>query len=380
MTDLKSSFPSDSDALAAFHDELARVPNPALWLRFAGYYQGLARLPRRLRRTLQRRSLGGIALLCALGQAPALAATINVGGACTLIDAITAANDNRPVGGCTVGSGADTIVLPPNSIHTLTAVNNTADGSPNGLPPITSTITIAGNGSTISRDPAAPDFRILLVRNNGGDLTLRETTVSGGRTIQFRAGGGVANDGVLSLVNSNVINNYSPDGGGGLHNNFGATLHLTNSTVSGNLAAFDGGGIRNRGNLTVTNSTVSGNSATEDGGGVISGGTLTLLNSTVSANTASQFGGGLRISFGTAIVTNSTVSGNFARRNGGGLNNTGTVTFTTSTVSGNSTGENGGGVRNSGTVTLNETLISGNTASSQGRELTHPRQSRGLIG
>ena len=380
MSDLKPSFPSDPDVLAVFRQELARVAAvpglaaaPALWPRFAGYYHRLSRLPRRVRRTLQRqwrRSLGGLALLLALGQAPALAATINVGGACSLIDAITAANNGGSAGGCAPGdSGADTIVLPANSIHTLTAVNNTADGSPNGLPPITSTITIAGNGSTITRDPAAPDFRILLVRS--GDLTLRETTVSGGRTIQFRDGGGVANDGVLSLVNSNVINNYSPDGGGGLHNNFGATLGLTNSTVSGNLAAFSGGGIRNRNILTVTNSTVSGNSATQDGGGVISGGTLTLLNSTVSANTASQFGGGLRISSGTAIVTNSTVSGNFARRNGGGLNNTGTVTLTTSTVSGNSTGENGGGVRNSSTLTLNETLISGNTASSQGPELYH---------
>ena len=352
MSDLKPSFPSDPDVLAVFQKELARAAlvrsGPALWPRFAGYYHGLAPLPRRVRRALQRqwrRSLGGLALLLALGQAPALAATINVDGtSCTLIDAITAANNDAPAGGCAAGSGTDTIVLPANSIDTLTAVNNTADGSPNGLPPITSTITIAGNGSTITRDPAAPDFRILLVRNNGGDLTLQETTVSGGRTIQFRDGGGVANDGVLSLVNSNVINNYSPRGGGGLHNDFGATLRLTNSTVSGNLAAFYGGGIRNRGNLTVTNSTVSGNSATEDGGGVISGDTLTMLNSTVSANTASQFGGGLRISSGTATLTNSTVSGNLAGQDGGGLSASGAVIVTTSTISGNTASQNGGGV------------------------------------
>ncbi len=76
-----------SDALAVFHAELARAvvspqqaaAGPALWPRFAGYYQGLARLPRKARRALQRqwrRSLGGLALLLALGQAPALAATI----------------------------------------------------------------------------------------------------------------------------------------------------------------------------------------------------------------------------------------------------------------------------------------------------------------
>lgn len=221
-------------------------------------------------------------------------ATINVDGVnCDLIEAITSANTNGSVGGCAAGSGADTIVLPPNSIHTLTAVNNPADGSPNGLPPITSTITIAGNGSTITRDPSAPDFRILLVPNNGGDLTLRETTVSGGRTIQFQDGGGVANDGVLSLVNSNVINNYSARGGGGLHNNFFGTLRLTNSTISGNLAGVNGGGFNNTGALTLTNSTVSGNSATQDGGGFRTSGIATVTTSTISGNTASQDGGGV---------------------------------------------------------------------------------------
>ena len=61
----------DPQVLTAFQEELARAATlpglapagPALWPRFAGYYQGLTRLPRRLRRALQRRwrrSLGGI--------------------------------------------------------------------------------------------------------------------------------------------------------------------------------------------------------------------------------------------------------------------------------------------------------------------------------
>ena len=88
----KRSSPSDPDLGAAFRHELAQAAaksglaagGPALWPRFAGYYQGLARLPRRMRRALQRqwrRSLGGLALLLALGQAPTLAATITVEGA-----------------------------------------------------------------------------------------------------------------------------------------------------------------------------------------------------------------------------------------------------------------------------------------------------------
>jgi hypothetical protein len=62
------------------------------------------------------KSLAGIALLLALGVQPALAATINVGGNCTLGQAITSAN-NTAVGGCARGAGADAIVLPANSTH-----------------------------------------------------------------------------------------------------------------------------------------------------------------------------------------------------------------------------------------------------------------------
>lgn len=188
MPDAKRTSPADPQVLAFFQQELARTralpglaaAGQALWPRFAGYYQELTRLPRKVRRALQRRwrrSLGGIALLCALGQAPALAATINVGGACTLIRAINAANSDTATGGCLAGSGPDTIELPSGS--TLTTVDNDTYG-PTGLPVITSEITISGAfDSAITRDSSAPAFRILAV-GASGNLTLRNTTVSEG--------------------------------------------------------------------------------------------------------------------------------------------------------------------------------------------------------
>ena len=91
--------------------------------RFTAYDTQLRALPRRVRRALQRQwrlPLAGIALMLALGQQPGLAATIPVGGACTLVDAITAANTDTATGGCPAGSGADTIVLPVGSTQTLT--------------------------------------------------------------------------------------------------------------------------------------------------------------------------------------------------------------------------------------------------------------------
>jgi hypothetical protein len=113
-----------------------------------------------------------------LGQNPGLAATIPVGGACTLVDAITAANTDTVTGGCPAGSGADTIVLPAGSTQTQTEVNNSTY-RPTGLPVISSVVTIAGNGSTIARDSGAPELRVVAVGSTG-DLTLQETTVSGG--------------------------------------------------------------------------------------------------------------------------------------------------------------------------------------------------------
>jgi hypothetical protein len=91
---------------------------------FLHHYQQLKALPRKTRRSLQRqwkRSLAGLALLIALGQAPALAATINVSGTCTLIRAINAANNTTASGHCRKGSGADTIVLPRLTILGLLA-------------------------------------------------------------------------------------------------------------------------------------------------------------------------------------------------------------------------------------------------------------------
>jgi hypothetical protein len=132
---------------------------------------------------------------------------------------------------------------------------------------------------------------------------------------QYPSGGGVLNEGILTLLNGTVTGNA----GGGLFN-YG-TLTLLNSTVSGNTADW-GGGLYNHGMLTLTNSTVSGNTA-DWGGGLynIYDSTMTLINSTVSGNTASYDGGGLSNHYvGTMTLINSTISGNTAP-DGGGLAN-----------------------------------------------------------
>ena len=74
-------------------------------------------------------------------------------------------------------------------------------------------IIIEGNGSTITRDSGAPAFPILTI-DGTGNLTLNETTVSGGVAAAF-----------LGTFGGGVFNNV-------------CTTTLTNSTVSGNSAGF----------------------------------------------------------------------------------------------------------------------------------------------
>ena len=219
-------------------------------------------------------------LLLALRPGGAKAATTSVadGDVAGLIAAIKNANTN---------SGPDTINLASGGVYTLTVVNN-AD---NGLPVVTSQITINGSGAVIERSGATgtPDFRIFEVGSTG-DLRLGGVTVRKGKvSVFFRGGGGIYNGGTLTLTNSTVSGNEADNEygyGGGIDN--GGTLTLTNSTVSGNTASDDdGGGIYNSlfGTLTLTNSTVSGNTASSDGGGIYNlFGTLTLKNTILAYN------------------------------------------------------------------------------------------------
>jgi hypothetical protein len=166
--DLLSSYPDRT--IAAAWDSQVKEADKTPWLadtltecgdelfaRFAASYAELRALPRSARRALQRQlarsselaailpdylqqggrrlqhrmawSLAGAALLLALGQGVATAATIPVttndprivaDGQCSLVEAIVNANNDAATHpDCAAGSGADTIVLPANANITL---------------------------------------------------------------------------------------------------------------------------------------------------------------------------------------------------------------------------------------------------------------------
>jgi hypothetical protein len=101
--------------------------------------------------------------------------------------------------------------------YTLTAANNDTDGS-NGLPSITSPLTIGGNGSgntIIERAATAPQFRVFHVAQSGL-LNLADLTIRGGRWVGENTfgGGGILNRGTTVITHSAVTNNFSESGGG----------------------------------------------------------------------------------------------------------------------------------------------------------------------
>jgi hypothetical protein len=211
---------------------------------------------------------------------------------CLLIDAINAANSDAASGSCPAGSGADTITLLQNV--TLTAVDNANynfDGA-NGLPQITSAITIEGAGYTLSRAAEAPPFRFFYVTADG-ILTLNDLTLhNGDATPQYRAGGAlyIAWRGAAT-VNRSTFTANKAGSAGAIYSD--GDLTVNQSTISGNVSTGNGGGIDNWERLTVNNSTISGNSAGFNGGGIHNAEMVTVTNSTVSANSAINSGGGI---------------------------------------------------------------------------------------
>ncbi len=309
---------------------------------------------------------------------------------CGIDDAITAFNADTTPG------DADAIVF-SSAIATFTV------GTPTDVDNTTSGVTLAidGNGQSttaVSGNNVNSVFVIL-----GGTATISGLTIEDGAANttapgEGPAGGGIHNDGTLTLTGATVSDNTADSGyGGGIFN--GGTLTVNDSTVSNNTSAIDGG-ISSGGGalpptvLTVTDSTVSGNSG-PDGGGIVNlpGSAATVTDSTVSNN----YGGGIvndqgdttqattltatdvtvynnfadygigNIEGATAIVTGSTVSENSA---GGIFNGGGTLTVTGSTVSDNS-GSEGAGVANgsqygAGTLNLTDSTVSGNSATEYG--------------
>jgi hypothetical protein len=236
----------------------------------------------------------------------------------------------------------------------------------------------------------------------------------------FASGGGIANAGNLTLINTRVTDNQAGDPasitvfatGGGIAAAPQATLTLERSIVTGNRtigapphgAGAISGGIDSPGQLTIEDSVVNGNSvelsssapSTSAGvGGIFVGGLATITRTIVHGNrvTASNeagdilaFSGGIQVD-GSLTLTNSTVDHNEVDASippsssstvlaaQGGLGIGGVATIQNSLISANSVTANstlgfalvgGAGIGNFGQLTLQRTLVIGNTGTANG--------------
>jgi uncharacterized repeat protein (TIGR01451 family) len=170
------------------------------------------------------------------------AASVMVTSVTDLISQITTCNNTH---------ASTTIDLVSNGAYSLTGVNNYSwDGSgpeygKNGLPIITCTLTINGNGATIERaTDASDDFRIFNV-SNGGNLTLNNLTVKNG-SANYTGGSGILsvcttgdNCATVTLNNSTILNNVFDKDisdhvlGAGIYN-YDSKLYVHNSRIEGN--------------------------------------------------------------------------------------------------------------------------------------------------
>ncbi len=158
---------------------------------------------------------------------------------------------------------------------------------------INKSLTISGPGPNllgVQRSAAAgtPNFRVFNIAAGVNTSISGLTVANGNLPSALDFGGGILNNGALTLSSVSVTGNSSGIGGGISNSN--GTLNLTNSTISNN-SANSGGGIAG-GTQNLTNSTISGNTARTGNGGGITVLTASLINTTVANNSAPAGSGG----------------------------------------------------------------------------------------
>jgi hypothetical protein len=299
---------------------------------------------------------------------------------------IAAGFNLKAIGGGIFNGGSGTLTLVNSSISDNSATNSPGsggliaaggggvcnDGSAGGNATMTvSDCAINGNSANATSISSRGTGAGILNDGSSGRATLlvvNSTVISNSAnavSIYFAIGGGIYNNtsfagsggsATLAFTNCTISWNSATNGlGGGIFND--GTLTVANSLLNTNRAEAGGGGIDNPGTLTIAGSTLSGNSGTNGvGGGIFNYGTVAIANSILSGNVG-LYGGGVD-NGGTFTMVNSTLSGNLGLYSAGGIfNYYGTLTLANSTLSGNRAEHGGGGIFNSATLELGSTIL-----------------------
>ncbi|MGC4094153.1 MAG: right-handed parallel beta-helix repeat-containing protein [Polyangiaceae bacterium] len=276
---------------------------------------------------------GGIVLFAALcgasvfssARAEARTYTVNPTSSCTLPLAVLAANTGKKQGGCSAGSADSNTINLEAGTYTLTSSLV-----------ITKSLIIDGDGvgSSIVRSnlSSGTDFIIVQPGTTNTSVTLKELTidkaatqtapnvcgvyvygtatqtaslsVQSARIAGHTWSGLYSHDANLSVADTTIENNSSPEAGGGIHVSASISLRgsffVDRSVINNNTSVANGGGIYFSGQQSsqIRDTTISGNSGVH-GGGVAydsadpSNGYFAMVNCTVARNGASTTGGGI---------------------------------------------------------------------------------------
>ena len=127
-------------------------------------------------------------------------------------------------------------------------------------------------------------------------------------TLDQAGGIHVGSHGVVNMIGGAVKSNIA-GWGGGFDIDRGGSLTLNGTSVWGNTAAYQGGGIDNNGVLTINGGRISENTANQ-GGGIMDNGAATLDSSNVLQNIAKRgvgYGGGIFVTSGNTVTLHSTL-------------------------------------------------------------------------
>jgi hypothetical protein len=277
---------------------------------------------------------------------PATVTVAQLGSQVSLRDAINAANNSG-------NNNSYQINLQANTTYDLTTIDNYKLG-PNGLPAITSNITIQGNGAVIQDTGNSRQFYVAPggLHVLAGGLTLEDLTLQGGVDQGgsgtngggggLGAGGAIFNEGTVNLTGV-TIDNSSAVGGGStgeaLENNIGDGGGMGGGSGSGGWGdgggtldgfgsdgGFGGGGgaVGGSGGFGGGHAFTGGGGGAGMGGAIFNyGGTLNLTNSTLadnrviggdadynSGNGGSGFGGAIFNLYGNVNILFSTLADN----------------------------------------------------------------------
>jgi len=259
---------------------------------------------------------------------------------------------------------------------TVTNASNSGSGS------LRATLANANDGDTVVFARSLKNNTIMLPGssqlNIDKNITLNgdvdgdkkpDITINGvGRVRLFKIGGGAE----VTLKSLNLLRGSATREGGGILND--GTLTISKCTFNGNwVAAGSGGAISNRGTLTISESTFIDNESygvilVSTGGAIMNRGTATISKSTFNYNLSDGYGGAIsNARRGTLTISESTFNGNDAV-SGGAISNRGTLTVSESTFIYNTSGDFGGGAieNHLGTLTISRSSFNRNAGSSGG--------------